>query len=125
MILDSYAAFLASQQIPFYTKDGFSVSIGRVMITVSVTDVITLSSYIGLVNAGVRSANRLVKELERLYPGYRIWPEWYSGYYEIEVEKSFSCSSASALHEQVAAMAEILEAGYETGKRQLGENFCR
>ena len=125
MILDSYAEFLASQHIPFYTKNGFSVSIGRVMITVSVTDVITLSSYIGLVNAGVRSANRLVKELERLYPGYRIWPEWYSGYYEIEVEKSFSCSSVSTLHEQVAAMAEILEAGYETGKRQLGENFCR
>ena len=79
MILDSYAAFLASRQIPFYTKDGFSVSIGRVMINISVTDVVTLSSCIGLVNAGIRAAKRLVKELERLYPGYKIWPEWYSG----------------------------------------------
>ena len=125
MILDSYAAFLSSRQIPFYTKDGFSVSIGRVMINVSVTDVVTLSAYIGLVNAGIRAAKHLVRELERLYPGYKIWPEWYSGYYEIEVEKSFSCTSASALHEYVVAMAEMLEAGYETGKGQLGENFCR
>ena len=125
MILDSYAVFLSCQRIPFYTKDGFSVSIGGVMIDVSVSNVVTLSAYIGLVNAGIRSAKRLVKELQKLYPGYKIWVEWYSGYYEIEVEEYFSCTSTADLHKHVVAMAEMLRAGYEIGKELLGEDFCR
>ena len=127
MILDEYASFLSERGIPFYTKDGFSVKMDSTMINVDISpdNTVTLSGYIGLVNKGIRAAKRLTSALLDRFPSYKIWPEMYSGYYEIEVERSFQPSTVEALHEKVQQMATMIERGFEIGKDMLGEDFVR
>ena len=127
MILDEYASFLSERGIPFYTKNGFSVKMDSTMINVDISpdNTVTLSGYIGLVNAGIRKANRLTATLSALFPAYKIWPEMYSGYYEIEVERSFQFTTINDLHGKVQHMATMIERGFEIGKDMLGEDFVR
>ena len=127
MILDEYASFLSERGIPFYTKNGFSVKMDSTMITVGISrdNTITLSGYIGLVNAGIRKAKRLTSALLTRFPSYKIWPEMYSGYYEIEVERSFQFTTINDLHGKVEQMATMIERGFEIGKEMLGEEFVR
>ena len=127
MILDVYAALLTSLGIPFYTNNGFTVELGNVMISVSVSrcGTVMLSSYIGLVNFA-RPAKKLCAILSARYPGYHIWPEkMNAGYFEIEVEQEFSYTTVQELHEKVVAMAEMLEESYGVGKEIVGEEFHR
>ena len=127
MILDDYAEFLTRQNIPYYTKNGFSVKMDSTMITVGISpdNTITLSGYIGLVNKGIRAAKRLTSALLGRFPSYKIWPEMYSGYYEIEVERSFQFTTINDLHGKVEQMATMIERGFEIGKEMLGEEFVR
>ncbi len=74
----------------------------------------------GLVNDTLRSAQRLVEEMTDVFPAYKIWPEKYSGYYEIEIEKNVAFVSVAALHEKVVAMATVIEQGYAIGRELLG-----
>ena len=125
MILDAYAAFLTALSVPFFTTNGFAVEIGKVMIDVTVTrsGIITLSAYIGL-TTDLRSADQLCSALTSAWSEYRIWPERYSGYYEIEIEQWFPYSTIEVLHEHVTAMADVVEAGYTMGKPTISD-FCR
>ena len=127
MILDEYAEFLTGQNIPYHTKDGFSLKLSSTMITVDISpdNTVTLSGYIGLVNAGIRKAKRLTTALLDRFPDYKIWPEMYSGYHEIEVERSFQPSTVEALHGKVQHMTTMIECGFEIGKNMLGEDFVR
>ena len=106
MILDAYAAFLSALSILFFTTNGFSVEIRKVMIDVAVSrsGMITLSSYID-VFTDLAAAQALCVELK----GYKIWPEKYSGYYEVEIESFFPYSDIASLHEKVVEMAEVVE----------------
>ena len=122
MILDAYAAFRTALSIPFYTNNGFAVEIQKIVIDVAVSrsGMVTLSSYIGLTT---NLAEQLCLELKT--QGYKIWPEKYSGYYEIEIERSVPFTDIPSLHKKVTAMAGVVEAGYARGKEIIGEDFCR
>ena len=97
------------------------------MITVDISpdSTVILSGYIGLVNAGIRKAKRLTATLSALFPAYKIWPEMYSGYHEIEVERSFRFTTIEEIHDQVRQMSTMIERGFEIGKDMLGEDFVR
>ena len=125
MILDSYASYLTSHSIP-YSNNGFAVHFPETMVWISVSPsgMITLSTYVGLVNF-IRPAKRLIRELESKWGKYKIWPEKYSGYYEIEVEYCFPYSSIPSLHEEVVAMAQMAVDGYKIGEKIVGEEFCK
>ena len=126
MILDAYAAFLTSLSIPFFTTNGFSVEIGRIMIDVAVSrsGMVTLSAYIGLCS-DLAAAERLCSNLTAAWSGYRIWPEKFSDYYEIEIESFFPYSDAPSLHEKVVAMAAAVDEAYQEGKKLLEKEFVR
>lgn len=124
MFFDKYAAFLSELSIPFFTKDGFSVKIRESMIDVSVSrsGIITLSAYIGLCT-DLTAAKELTFALLESFGGYKIWPEKYSGYYEIEIEQWFPFSDVASLHEKVVEMADVVEKGYAQGKEIIGAEF--
>lgn len=127
MVLDSYAALLTSLSIRYYNSDDFFVKLGDAMISVSISasNLVRLSDYVGLANCGIQKANRLCKELSRRFPGYRFYPDKYSGYYEIEMEANFPYTTIDALHESVVSMAKALEEGIIFGRETLGEGFAR
>ena len=110
MILDAYAAFLTALSVPFFTTNGFAVEIQGIMIDVTVTrsGMITLSSYID-VCTDLAAAENLSSALSARFRGYKIWPEKYSGYYEVEIESFFPYSDIPSLHERVVAMADVVE----------------
>ncbi len=120
MILDAYAAFLTALSVPFFTTNGFAVEIQGIMIDVAVSrsGIITISSYID-VCPDLAAAKALCVELK----GYKIWPEKYSGYYEVEIESFFPYSDIPSLHEKVVAMAEVVE--MRRGKAEVVENARR
>lgn len=122
MILDAYAAFLSALSIPYFTTNGFAVLFRETMIDVAVSrsGMITLSAYIGL-TTDLRSAEQLCSGLTAAWNGYRIWPEKYSGYYEVEIESFFPYSNIPSLHEKVLAMAEVVEKGYARGKSTIND----
>ena len=124
MILDAYAAFLTSLSIPFFITNGFSVEIGRIMIDVAVSrsGMVTISSYIGLCS-DLAAAKQLCSALER--NGYKIWPEKFSDYYEIEIESFFPFTDVPSLHEKVVAMAAAVDEAYQEGKKLLEKEFVR
>lgn len=126
MILDAYAAFLTSLSISFFTTNGFSVKIRETMIEVAVSrsGMITLSAYIGLIT-DLAAAEQLCANLTAAWEGYKIWPEKYSGYYEIEIERIFPFTDIASLHEKVVAMAATVEEGYQIGKDMLGKEFVK
>lgn len=126
MILDAYAAFLTAASIPFSTMNGFSVCIHDflIAITVSRCGTVTISDYIGLVNYDLQRAQALCDEMTTLYPGYRVYTEKYSDYYEIEVERTFSYTGVPALHEEVTRLAEMISQCYALGKQRI-EGFHR
>ena len=129
MILDAYAAFLTALSIPFSTTNGFSVQSPMSLsawidVAVSPSGIVILSSYIGLVEEH-DPARQLSKTLTTRFRQYRIWPEMYSGYYEIEVERSFAYESVKVLHRRVLAMAEMIEKAYWIGKEMLGDDLGR
>ena len=126
MILDAYAAFLTAAGLTYFTNNGFSVKIGKATIDVAVSrsGMVTISAYVGLVNF-MGPAKRLCSELIQQYPEYRIWPEKYNDYYEIEVERVFPYTTIPDLHKLVVDMAEMVEEGYAIGKTVVGEEFCR
>ena len=125
MILDTYAAYLTAMGIRFRKHDSISVLLPDTMVNVYLhSNIITLSDYVGLVNF-VRPAKRLVKVLESRRPAYKIWPDKYSGYYEIEVEHRFPFTSIPALHQNVIEMAEMVASGYQIGKEIVGPEFCK
>ena len=143
MILEAYADYLTARSIRYiHTRYSFDVIIPdgtdrdndpttdmdlssstTISVTISKSGMVTLSTYVGIVNYGIRNARKLTKELESKWPKYKIWPEKYSGYFEIEVEEVFSYSSVNALHKHVEKMAEMAMMGYEIGKDMLGEIF--
>lgn len=110
MILDAYAAFLTALSVPFYTNNGFSVEIGKVMIDVAISrsGMINISSYID-VFTDLAAAENLSSALSARFRGYKIWPEKYSGYYEVEIESFFPFTDVASLHERVVAMADVVE----------------
>lgn len=120
MILDAYAAFLTALSVPFFTTNGFAVEIQgiRIDVAVSRSGMITLSSYID-VFTDLAAAKALCVGLK----GYRIWPEKYSGYYEVEIESFFPYSDIPSLHEKVVAMAEVVE--MRRGKAEVVEKVRR
>ena len=124
MILDAYAAFLSALSIPFYTNNGFAVEIQGIMtdVAVSRSGMINISSYIGL-STDPTAAENLSSALSARFPGYKIWPEKYSGYYEVEIESFFPYSDIPSLHERVVAMAEIVE--MRQGKAEVVEKVRR
>ncbi len=115
MILDAYAAFLTALSVPFFTTNGFAVEIQGIMIDVAVSrsGMITLSSYID-VCTDLAAAENLSSALSARFRGYKIWPEKYSGYYEVEIESFFPFTDVASLHEKVTAMAEMIEEGYSS-----------
>jgi len=125
MILDAYAAFLSSLGIRFSQTNGFSVWIHDTMISVTASrsGMIRLDSYVGLVDDSLQSTQRLTASLVTAFPEYKIWPEKYSGYYEIEMEKSFPYTDVNTLHEKVVAMVEVMEQGYQIGTDLLGKEL--
>lgn len=126
-ILDSYASYLALHSITYSSKNGFAVHFPEAMVWLasSPSGMITLSTYVGLVNF-IRPAKRLVRELEKRWPRYKIWPEKFTaGYFEIEVEYVFPYTTTVALHEEVMVMAQMAVDGYKIGKEIVGEEFCR
>ena len=124
MILDAYAAFLTALSVPFFTTNGFSVEIQGIIIDVAVSrsGMITLSSYID-VCPDLAAAENLSSALSARFRGYKIWPEKYSGYYEVEIESFFPFTDVASLHEKVVAMAEIVE--MRRGKAEVVENARR
>ena len=124
MILDAYAAFLATLSIPYFTTNGFAVEIQGIMIDVAVSrsGMVFISSYID-VCPDLAEAEQLSSALSVQFPGYRIWPEKYSGYYEVEIESFFPYSDSPSLHEKVVAMAEIVE--MRRGKAEVVEKARR
>ena len=108
MILDAYAAFLTALSVPFFTTNGFAVEIQGIMIDVAVSrsGMINISSYID-VCTDLAAAENLSSALSARFRGYKIWPEKYSGYYEVEIESFFPYSDIPSLHEKVVAMAEV------------------
>ena len=125
MILDDYAVFLTSLGIQFSRTNGFSVWIRNIMISLSASrsGMITLESYVGLVSYGKRNADRLTAALVDAFPRYKIYPDKYSGYYEIEVDQNFPYTSVDALHEQVVIMVEMIEQSYQIGTEMLGREL--
>ena len=127
MILDAYAALLASLGAAYTVlSDELLVNLSSVHVSVAASrsGIVTLSSYVGLVDYGVRNATRLCGELRsRFGTEYNIYPEKYSGYYEIEIERSFPYTDPQGIHEAVLAMAALLEEGYEIGKEMLGKEI--
>lgn len=65
-ILDSYASHLALHSITYSSKNSFAVHFPETMVwlTSSPSGMITLSTYVGLLNF-IRPAKRLVRELEK------------------------------------------------------------
>ena len=65
-ILDSYASYLVLHSITYSSKNGFAVHFPETMVWLasSPSGMITLSTYVGLVNF-IRPAKRLVRELEK------------------------------------------------------------
>ena len=126
MILDAYAAFLTSLSIPFFTTNGFSVEIGRIMIDVAVSrsGMVTLSAYIGLCS-DLSAAEQLCSNLSATWRLYKIWPEKFSDYYEIEIESFFPFTNVPSLHEKVVAMAAAVDEAYQEGKKLLEKEFVR
>lgn len=52
MILDSYASHLTSRSIPYSSNNGFAVHFSETMVWISASPsgMITISTYVGLVN---------------------------------------------------------------------------
>lgn len=83
-----------------------------------------ISEYIGMSNEGIRSTNKITRELEEVFRDYSFEIENF-GYFQISLIRKCNPQSAEEIQEEVNKFLDAIDQCYLHYQQSMGANFCR
>ena len=131
-IRSEYGKLLKKQGIHYNDHQSFDISIPLKNVKSSFTQVcgihdgkILLDDYIASCIYKFKTAEKVAETAEEAYPDYHFVAEHYSSGYEISVSKYVQFTTIEDLHQEVLAMAEVVDGACGIAKKILGDCFDR